>query len=93
MRKHFAILAGLSLAAAISLPAATLAKGNDKRENPYELAERFAGGKLNNMLFSTTVDPHYFKSGNKFWYSYKTSEGTKYYVVDPATRPKAPLRP
>lgn len=91
MRKHFAILAGLSLAAAISLPAATLAKGNDKRENPYELAERFAGGKLNNMLFSTTVDPHYFKSGNKFWYSYKTGEGTKYYVVDPSTRSKKPL--
>ena len=63
----------------------------DNRENVRErnrmaLAERFTASKLENMLFSTTVDPHWFKSGEKFWYSYKTSEGTRWYVVDPATR-------
>ena len=28
--------------------------------------------KLNTMLFSTTVDPHWFQKGNNFWYEYKT---------------------
>ena len=59
--------------------------------NRYELAERFTASKLQNMLFSTTIDPHYFKSGEKFWYSYKTSTGTKWYVVDPATRKREPM--
>ncbi len=68
----------------------------DNRENVRErnrmaLAERFTAGKLENMLFSTTVDPHWFKSGEKFWYSYKTGEGTRWYVVDPATRNRTEL--
>ena len=38
------------------------------------------------MLFSTVVDPHWFQKGNNFWFEYKTSEGTFWYVVDPAAR-------
>ncbi len=59
--------------------------------NRYELAERFTAPKLQKMLFSTSVDPHWFKSGEKFWYSYKTSNGTMWYVVDPAKRSRTPL--
>ena len=66
-------------------------EGENRTKNRYELAERFTAPKLQNMLFSTTVDPHYFKSGDKFWYSYKTSNGTKWYVVDPALRKREPL--
>ena len=55
-------------------------------ENPLELAQRFSGSKLRSMLFSTSVDPHWFPAGDKFWYSYKTSEGNKWYVVNPAAR-------
>ena len=40
------------------------------------------------MLFSTVVDPHWFQKGNNFWFEYKTSEGTFWYVVDPAARTK-----
>ena len=61
------------------------------KRNRYALAERFTAGKLGNMLFSTTVDPHWFKSGEKFWYSYKTSQGTRWYVVDPDKRQRKPL--
>ena len=43
------------------------------------------------MLFSTTVDPHWFPTGNDFWFEYKTSEGTFWYVVDPDARRKTPL--
>lgn len=59
--------------------------------NRYELAERFGYGKLQNMLFSTTVNPHWFEQGSRFWYSYKTAEGTKWWIVDPTKRSKTPL--
>lgn len=80
-----AMMAGAAMPAAAQkgahgAPAAAAEHGG----NRYEMAERFAGSKLPNMLFSTTVDPHWFEKGNKFWYSYKTAEGTKWYIVDPA---------
>lgn len=37
---------------------------------------KFTQEKLNTMLFSTVVDPHWFQKGNNFWFQYKTSEGT-----------------
>lgn len=54
----------------------------------YLQAEKFTGAKLKTMLFSTTVDPHWFQKGNCFWFEYKTSEGTFWYVVNPASRSK-----
>ena len=57
----------------------------------YLQAEKFTQEKLNTMLFSTTVDPHWFQQGNSFWYQYKTSEGTFWYVVNPTTRSKSLL--
>jgi len=57
----------------------------------YLQAEKFTQQKLNSMLFSTTVDPHWFQQGNCFWYTYKTNEGTFWYVVDPSKKTKTPL--
>lgn len=57
----------------------------------YVQAERFTKEKLNTMLFSTTVDPHWFQKGNCFWYEYKTSNGNAWYVVDPSAKTKRPL--
>ena len=57
----------------------------------YIQAEKFTQEKLNTMLFSTVVDPHWFPTGNDFWFEYKTSEGTFWYVVDPDARRKTPL--
>ena len=57
----------------------------------YVQAEKFTQDKLNTMLFSTTVDPHWFRKGNSFWYEYKTSEGKFWYVVDPSAKTKKPL--
>ncbi|MBE6209420.1 MAG: S9 family peptidase [Rikenellaceae bacterium] len=87
MRKILLIIALPLLAANIAL-AETEAPTSVNR---YELAERFTASKLQNMLFSTSVDPHWFHSGEKFWYSYKTSKGTSWYVVDPAKRSRKPL--
>ena len=57
----------------------------------YLQAEKFTQDKINTMLFSTTVDPHWFQKGNCFWYEYKTSDGTQWYVVDPSKKVKRPL--
>lgn len=57
----------------------------------YLQAEKFTQSKLNTMLFSTTVDPHWFQQGNSFWFEYKTSEGTFWFVVDPNSKTKKQL--
>ncbi len=54
----------------------------------YRLAERFSPTKIERMVFSTSVTPNWLKTGDKFWYSYKTSEGEFYYLVDLETQEK-----
>ncbi len=89
MRKILLLLAIVAISATATVRAE---KREEVRErNRLALAERFTASKLENMLFSTTVDPHWFLSGEKFWYSYKTGEGTRWYVVDPAARKREPL--
>ena len=68
----------------------TEAKGQEaERLSGYVQAERFTKEKLNTMLFSTSVDPHWFRKGSSFWYEYKTGNGKVWYVVDPVAKTKA----
>lgn len=62
-----------------------LAKAN------YQLAARFSQKKQDKLLFSTIVDAHWLKKGNRFWYSYETTEGKKWYIVDPVKAEKRPM--
>ena len=41
----------------------------------YPLAAKFSPKKLEKMLFSTSVDPHWLKNTNRFWYMYETTCG------------------
>lgn len=50
----------------------------------YALAERFSAKRVNQMVFSTQITPNWFKDSDKFWYSWRTPQGTHYYIVDPA---------
>ncbi|MCZ2224236.1 MAG: S9 family peptidase [Chitinophagales bacterium] len=50
----------------------------------YRLASKFSFQKLNKMVFSLNVDPHWLKNGDKFWYEYETTDGKKWYIVDAA---------
>ena len=79
-----AVLTGLCLSARQEADA-------QARIPEYVQAEKFTQDKLSTMLFSTTVDPHWFRKGNSFWYEYKTSEGKFWYVVDPSAKTKKPL--
>ncbi len=57
----------------------------------YQLASRFSPAKLNKMVFSTSVDPHWLKLSDRFWYVYETTNGRKWYIVDPAKGEKKVL--
>lgn len=81
------ILLGLLLSAAITtrLPAQNTPTPN------YELAARFSPDHIKKMVFSTKVSPHWLKNSDRFWYSYETSEGKRWYLVDPSRRTKTDL--
>ncbi len=57
----------------------------------YQMAARFSPKKLDKMVFSTAVDPHWLKKSERFWYMYETSEGKKWYIVDPVKGTKQPM--
>lgn len=57
----------------------------------YRAAELFSPTKVKKMVFSTSVNPNWLETGDKFWYSYETSEGKFYYLVDLEKQSKEPL--
>lgn len=57
----------------------------------YQAAARWSPKKLDKMVFSTSVDPHWLKKSDRFWYVYETSEGKKWYIVDPLKAEKKSL--
>ncbi|WP_026945342.1 S9 family peptidase [Algoriphagus marincola] len=84
MQRIFLIL-GLFLTVNLGLAQEPIYKGN------YELASRFAPAKLRKMIFSTSVNPHWMKKSDRFWYEYETSDGKRWYVVDPVRKTKTEL--
>jgi hypothetical protein len=57
----------------------------------YALEERFLPEAVNKLVFDLSVTPHWFNESDRFWYSYQTTDGTRYYVVDPVEKSKVPL--
>ena len=52
----------------------------------YKLAERFSPNKMKKMVFTTSVDPHWLKLSERFWYTYETPDGKTFYIVDPVRK-------
>lgn len=48
----------------------------------FELADKFTSDKMKKMIGSTSVRPNWIEKSDVFWYNYKTSDGTNYYIVD-----------
>jgi dipeptidyl aminopeptidase/acylaminoacyl peptidase len=57
----------------------------------YKLPARFTRKQLKKMVFTTRVDPHWLKHSDRFWYTYETSDGKTFSIVDPAKRQRRPL--
>ncbi len=81
----------VSLLLGIFISTGLNAQHKPKVKANYQLAARFSPDKLKRMVFSTSVDPHWLKNSNRFWYSYETSDGKTYYIVDPVKNTKAVL--
>jgi dipeptidyl aminopeptidase/acylaminoacyl peptidase len=65
------------------------AQQDNKEVKPnYLLASKFSPSKLDKMVFSTSVDPHWLKKSTRFWYTYQTTSGKNWYIVDPAKSEK-----
>ena len=75
----------IAMAALICLAAAGQGPSTPKKVKKanYALAERFSAKKVGQMVFSTRVQPRWFKEGDRFWYEWQSPKGTKYYIVDP----------
>ncbi|HET6527123.1 MAG TPA: DPP IV N-terminal domain-containing protein [Balneolaceae bacterium] len=48
----------------------------------FELAEQFTTQRMQKMVGSTYVYPHWIEDQNRFWYSYETAEGKNWYMVN-----------
>lgn len=57
----------------------------------YDLASKWTAAKVGKLVFDTAVTPHWLEFSDRFWYSYETSEGRKFYLVDPRAKSKKPL--
>lgn len=95
MKRTFIMLTAVLLAAAASTCNASQAAASGRNAGEgqaqtaprpnYALAERFSQKKISQMVFSTAVRPNWFKDSDRFWYSWKTPQGTQYYIVDART--------
>ena len=86
------------LALALTLTAAAQQRQQPRNAEPrkvtkanYELASRFSQKRVGQLVYSTKITPHWFANSDRFWYSWKTAAGTKFYLVDPATGRKEEL--
>ncbi len=70
----------------------TASEGTAMRVEPnYALEERFLPDQVSKLVFDLAVTPHWFSESDRFWYGYQTTEGTRYFIVDPVKRTKTPL--
>lgn len=54
----------------------------------FKTAEKFRSSNLRIKTGDTRVSPNWIHESNKFWYSYKKSDGKNYYYVDADTKSK-----
>jgi dipeptidyl aminopeptidase/acylaminoacyl peptidase len=57
----------------------------------YRAAAKFSPTNIAKLVHSTAVNPNWLKNGNRFWYQYKTTEGSKYFIVDADKKSKKEL--
>ena len=58
-------------------------RGDREGAANFDLAARWAPYQIRDMVHSTTVEPNWIEGSEGFWYEWESSEGTRYYIVDP----------
>jgi len=57
----------------------------------FRAAEKYGTDNIAKMVGNTSVQPTWLKKSDLFWYSYKTGDGTLWWLVDPAKKSKTQL--
>jgi dipeptidyl-peptidase 4 len=79
----------------VSVPPLTAQNGTGAARSAitpnYDLAAQWTSQKVARLVFATSVTPRWLETGDRFWYSYQTREGRRFYLVDPLKKAKVPL--
>lgn len=78
MRRYFPLL----LIVVMVTAAPATGQHHDSPGANFDLAARWAPYRINDMIYSTSVRPQWIEGTENFWYEWKSSEGTFYYIVD-----------
>lgn len=70
------------------IPQLIYAQQNHPHKANYSLAAKFSASNTRNLVYSTSVMPQWLKKSNRFWYTYTTSEGRRWYIVNPEKKEK-----
>jgi dipeptidyl-peptidase 4 len=81
----------LLLLALLTTPIHALADNAPITKPNYDLASRWTPAKAGKLVYDTAVAPHWLEFSDRFWYSYETSHGRMYYLVDPRAKSRKPL--
>src|SRR5438105_3497778 len=82
---------GLAAVLLIVTFAAPRAQTSTALKPNYDLASDWTAQKVGRLVFDTAVTPRWLETSDRFWYSYQTRDGRKFYLVDPARKAKALL--
>ena len=80
-------IAGIALASIALCQTPVTAQNNAN----YKLAQKYSSKFLKQFTYSTSVSPKWIGKSNRFHYSYRTSVGTKHWLVDCDKRTKVAL--
>jgi dipeptidyl aminopeptidase/acylaminoacyl peptidase len=83
-------LALMCLVAALAPARADRAERSTPRVN-YKQALKYSAANLTPLTYSTSLVPGWIGKTDLFWYSYRTSKGNLFWLVDPARKTKKPL--
>ena len=97
--RHCGLRTGLVLLAAsagallglASSPASADAQTPRIEQPNYEQALKYSNDYLRQFVYDTAVNPHWIGKTDVFWYSYRTSAGTRWYRVNPRLAVKEAL--
>jgi len=88
MHKQFRLaIALLSLSAPVLAADATPSVKQTKAN--YELAAQWTAAKTGKLIFDTAVTPHWLDAGDRFWYTFETTRGRRFWMVDPVKKTRS----
>jgi dipeptidyl aminopeptidase/acylaminoacyl peptidase len=70
----------------VLLVSAAVAADAPRSKANYELAARWSPAKTGKLVFDLAVTPHWLEEGDRFWYSFETTRGRRFWMVDPAKK-------